>query len=63
MRNHTAIDHKHSQAICDEIGERLRSYFKVEPAAATKELIRRYRASGSTRFFTAISRKCGAESR
>jgi hypothetical protein len=31
MRNPIDIDHKHSQAICLEIGERLQAYLRVEP--------------------------------
>jgi hypothetical protein len=31
MRNRIDIDHKHSQAISQEIGERLRASLRVEP--------------------------------
>ena len=31
MRNPVDIDHRHSRAICDEIGERLQSYLRIEP--------------------------------
>jgi hypothetical protein len=32
MRNNPIdIDHKHSRAICEEIGERLQAYLRVEP--------------------------------
>jgi hypothetical protein len=31
MRNPIDIDHRHSQAICDEIGERQQSHLRVEP--------------------------------
>ncbi len=31
MRNPLNIDHGHSQAICQEIGERLRAYLNGEP--------------------------------
>ena len=31
MRNSVDIDHRHSRAICDEIGERLQSYLRIEP--------------------------------
>jgi hypothetical protein len=31
MRNGIDIDHKHSRAIVQEIGERLRAFLKVEP--------------------------------
>jgi hypothetical protein len=31
MRNPIDIDHKHSRAICQEIGERLQAYLRVEP--------------------------------
>ena len=31
MRNSVNIDHRHSRAICDEIGERLQSHLRIEP--------------------------------
>jgi hypothetical protein len=31
MHDPIDIDHKHSRAICDEIGERLQMYLRVEP--------------------------------
>jgi len=31
MRNSVDIDHRHSRAICDEIGERLQSHLRIEP--------------------------------
>ena len=31
MRNAIDIDHKHSRAICQEIGERLQAYLRVDP--------------------------------
>ena len=31
MRNPVDIDHRHSRAICDEIGERLQSHLRIEP--------------------------------
>jgi hypothetical protein len=31
MRNPIDINHKHSGAICQEIGERLQAYLRVEP--------------------------------
>ena len=31
MQNQVEIDHKHSRAICDEIGERLQAYLRVGP--------------------------------
>ena len=31
MRNPIDIDHKHSRAISQEIGERLQAYLRVEP--------------------------------
>jgi hypothetical protein len=30
MRNAVDIDHRHSRAICDEIGERLQSHLRIE---------------------------------
>ena len=30
MRNSVDIDHRHSRAICDEIGERLQSHLRIE---------------------------------
>jgi hypothetical protein len=36
MRNPINIDHKHSQAICLEIGERLQAYLRVEPELPAK---------------------------
>jgi hypothetical protein len=35
MRNPIDIDHKHSRAICQEIGERLQAYLRVEPELPT----------------------------
>ncbi len=31
MRNPIDLDHTHAQAICQEIGERLRAYLREEP--------------------------------
>jgi hypothetical protein len=41
MQNQIDIDHKHSQAICQEIGERLQAYLKVdpEPSASLKKQV------------------------
>ena len=41
MQNQVDIDHKHSRAICQEIGERLQAYLRVElelPASLKKQL-------------------------
>jgi hypothetical protein len=36
MRNHIAIDHKHSRAIVREIGERLRASLRPDPEVSAR---------------------------